>query len=461
MGLPKLQDGARSQFEEVLGIQQKPTPSKVVRLPQRAPSLNEVRGWLEVLESDLPYDEWRNVVWGVRATGLPDGEALARGWSARGAKYDAGAFDTVWSTFSPDGGIGVGTLKRMAREAGFREPSTAKYRLLSSAEILAMPSMSWRVKGVLPETGVAAIFGPSGSGKSFLAFDLACAIADGDTWFGHRTAKAPVSIVWLEGEAGIGNRLKAYATHHGRAVPDAVGVVAQPFDITSEDLEALADVLPRDGVVIIDTLNRAAPGRDENSSVDMGLIISGAKALQARVGGLVVFVHHSGKDTSKGLRGHSSLHAALDAVIEVRREKNGRSWSIAKSKDGADGEDHNFRLEVVTLGMDEDGDFITSCVAVPDLEWVRVPNGPTGKNQKTALPLIHSELRAQFGPWKSADQSPRLSQDELVARVAPHMNVKKGNKQAAREAVLGLLVGGHLVEIEGGLLSNPMDRKPD
>ena len=40
--------------------------------------------------------------------------------------------------------------------------------------------------------------------------------------------------------------------------------------------------------------------------------------LQATLGGLVLAIHHSGKDAGRGLRGHSSLHAALDAVIEVR-----------------------------------------------------------------------------------------------------------------------------------------------
>jgi len=84
-------------------------------------------------------------------------------------------------------------------------------------------------------------------------------------------------------------------------------------------------------LLVIDTLTVAASGADENSSSDMGLIIEAAKALQAKLGGLVLLVHHSGKDQSKGLRGHSSLHAALDAAIEViRNHDNRRRWRIAK-----------------------------------------------------------------------------------------------------------------------------------
>src|SRR5690606_31022552 len=86
-----------------------------------------------------------------------------------------------------------------------------------------------------------------------------------------------------------------------------------------------------DGVVIIDTLNRAAPGMDENSSVDMGHAIHAAKLIQQGLGGLVLLVHHSGKDAAKGMRGHSSLYAALDAASEVKRSGPDRVWSLAKA----------------------------------------------------------------------------------------------------------------------------------
>ena len=63
----------------------------------------------------------------------------------------------------------------------------------------------------------------------------------------------------------------------------------------------------------------------------MGQIIAAAKELQTFVGGLVVLVHHTGKDASKGLRGHSSLQAALDAAIEVRRDGDNRECSYHRA----------------------------------------------------------------------------------------------------------------------------------
>jgi hypothetical protein len=96
----------------------------------------------------------------------------------------------------------------------------------------------------------------------------------------------------------------------------------------------------------------------------MGAIIEAAKTLQRELGGLVLLVHHTGKDASKGPRGHSSLLAALDGAIEVTRDLDRRQWSVYKAKDGSDGDAHPFRLEVVEVG-EMDGEPATSCVIRP------------------------------------------------------------------------------------------------
>ncbi|MGC8703819.1 MAG: AAA family ATPase, partial [Thiomonas sp.] len=95
------------------------------------------------------------------------------------------------------------------------EPA-GRYRLRSAAEIAALPPVRWLVRGVLPAEGLAALFGASGSGKSFLALDLAAAIAEGRRWFGYRVNAAPVVYVGLEGEAGLSQRVQAWEKHHRR-----------------------------------------------------------------------------------------------------------------------------------------------------------------------------------------------------------------------------------------------------
>lgn len=54
---------------------------------------------------------------------------------------------------------------------------TMRYKLLSSIDLLNAPPMRWLVQGVLPAEGLAALYGASGSGKSFLTLDMGLSLA--------------------------------------------------------------------------------------------------------------------------------------------------------------------------------------------------------------------------------------------------------------------------------------------
>lgn len=245
-----------------------------------------------------------------------------------------------------------------------RQAPVMRYKLLTDDDLAAMPPLQWRIKGVLPSHGTVAVFGASGSGKSFLVLDMLQSLAAGAEWFGRKVKQCAVTYVALEGEAGLAGRVAAYRMQHG-STSSNIRYMVQPFSLLeSGDIEELVKAVQSagtGGVVVLDTLNRAAPGADENDSRNMGQIIAAAKELQTLVGGLVLLVHHTGKDASKGLRGHSSLHGALDAAVEVKRNGDRREWLVAKSKDGEDGQSYPFKLEVVEIGIDEDDDLITSC----------------------------------------------------------------------------------------------------
>ncbi|WP_426110416.1 AAA family ATPase [Massilia sp. PWRC2] len=328
-----------------------------------------------------------------------------------------------------------------------------RFNVLSGADLSQAPPLRWMVRGVLPLDGLAALYGPSGSGKSFLVLDVAAAVAAGAfDWFGRRVTQCPVTYCALEGEAGMGKRIAAWSMHNNKSVPDSLRFVAQPFDILDgKDVNDLAKAVQSaggaGGLVILDTLNRAAPGADENSSVDMGRIIAAAKRLQGLTGGLVLLVHHTGKDATKGLRGHSSLYAALDGAIEVNKTDSRREWSVAKSKDDETGSVHPFKLEVVSLGYDDEGDEITSCVAVADdsSETVKRVRLPSGGNQKIALDALGEPLRksCDFGKDGAPAGHPCIRLDDAVSHVAERMVCEGKHKSSrAKEAVKGLVARG-------------------
>lgn len=342
--------------------------------------------------------------------------------------------------------------------------TTAKFRLLTDDELEALPPIQWLVRGVLPTQGIGAIFGPSGSGKSFLTLDLLAAIACGTEWFGLRVKTAPVLYIGLEGEAGIAQRVNARRNEHGPA--SRVRYLLTPLDIrTRSDRAALVEAVKAagwaGGVLCIDTLNRAAPGIDENDSQHMGEVISAAKALQAELGGLVLLVHHTGKDSTKGLRGHSSLLAALDCAIEVSRDDDRRAWRVFKSKDGEDGKSHPFTLHIVELGENSDGESITSCVVHPEQtisSAVRRALPPKTGNQR----IIWDALGELFAAVDIDSQSdapddlsfgqPGVRLNDAVEKIRTRLLCEgKRQTERTRTAIAGLISRGLLVHRNGWL----------
>ncbi|MFN8892291.1 MAG: AAA family ATPase [Betaproteobacteria bacterium] len=334
-----------------------------------------------------------------------------------------------------------------------------RFRLLDPADLQGLPPLVWCVRGMLPAVGMAALFGPSASGKSFLAFDLAAHIAEGREWFGHRVTAAPVVYVALEGEAGFKLRADAWEQAHGRKLPPGLRLVLQGFRLAGDVPDLAAAILAAVGagaVVFIDTLNRAAPTADENSSRDMGEILEGAKELQGLTAGLVVLVHHTGKDATKGLRGHSSLFAALDAAVEVTRDGERREWKVAKAKDGQDGAAHPFRLEVVQLAPESDGEPVSSCVVRRDMGAADVARAklPQGGNQRIVLDALRPMFKAspRFGMGGAPASRPCVELEAALSTAGAALPCASDRRtERTREAITGLVARGVLGCGEGGL----------
>ncbi len=277
------------------------------------------------------------------------------------------------------------------------------FKLLAVEDVLDREPAPWLVKGLLPRQGIAAIYGPSGCGKSFLTLDMLGAIGRGDMWFDYKTTMTPTIYVCLEGVQGLAQRIKAYMSEVG-SLGD-MRIIETPYclvDLNDEAalLECIGNAGLSGSVIVFDTLAQATPGLDENSGEDMTRAIAACQRIQAETGGLVVLIHHTGKDSSRGLRGHSSLIGALDAAIEVAGGKDGspRKWSSSKVKDGESGKEYPFELRRVVLGIDEEGDEISSCVISPSesageiVSRVRVP---AGGNQRIIWDGLGELLRAE------------------------------------------------------------------
>ncbi len=265
----------------------------------------------------------------------------------------------------------------------------ARFKVQRADEFLQRRPASWIIKGVLPRAGLALLVGASGSGKTFLTLDLVGSIAQGGEWRGRKVAKGRVAYICAEGAGGFRNRVEAYTEHYGidRATFD-VGVIPDaPNFLIAEDIKDVVAALRAFGkldVVVVDTYAQVMPGGDENGGVDGGKVIKHCQLIHKLTGAIVLLVHHVGKDSARGARGWSGLRAAADVEITVERAQDHRAATVTKMKDGEEGAEFGFKLNTVTIGEDEDGEDITSCVlehttAVPKADRKKEPTGTVEK----------------------------------------------------------------------------------
>ena len=387
-----------------------PDDFMVGREPKIGLSVSQMEELLSVLDADMQREDWVKVGMALHheCDGDDSGFYLWNDWSANGEKYPSEeGLRTQWDSFERRKGSGhrqvtMASVMRMAKEAGASptprptlaatvddlrvamsavaatpalgmftpEDYTGRFPITSLAVSIMLEPGGWLIKNVLPDAGLIVLFGASGSGKTFVAIDMAFAIARGVAWRGNRTKKGRVMIIAAEGGKGMSKRLKATCDYHN-IDPNEVDIgllTVPPNFLLSEDVTELAAAVAASGgadVIIVDTMAQVTPGANENSSEDVGLALANARALETATGATILMVDHSGKDASKGVRGWSGKRAAADAELEVLKYENGtRELRITKMKDGDDGLKWGFRLEMVVVGTDADGDPITSCVAV-------------------------------------------------------------------------------------------------
>jgi len=116
-------------------------------------------------------------------------------------------------------------------------------------------------------------------------------------------------------------------------------------------------------LIVIDTLAMSFPGLDENSADGMGQVVAAARSLTVDGAG-VILVHHDTKAGDGLPRGHSLLNGALDMSLYLSRDQNGNViGKPSKNRNGSCDTQMAFRIGVRTLGVDEDGDDITTAIA--------------------------------------------------------------------------------------------------
>jgi RecA-family ATPase len=341
------------------------------------------RAQVETLIHKLNFDERKD--W-VRAgmmlhhqySGGEEGLEIWNAWGANSSKWNEKDEQAVWDSFGQRNDAPE-TLRGLIKQFGQPpSPSEHKPRIVSASEEDPWPqvewsefkqgfeSIPWIIKGLLPQAEIGFLYGASGSGKTFLALDLAANVARGIDWRGQKTTAVPVVYIAAEAGEGIKKRMAAYDKEFGADGARPRIMAGAPNLLSPDDAEKIitsTNLRGGAGLVIVDTMAASHTG-DENSSKDMSMFVSLCKDISAKTGAMVLIVHHTGKDTLRGVRGHSSLYAAADVVLEVFKNEGEKKacLTVVKQKDGETGTEYGFSLSTVEVGVDAEGEAITTCV---------------------------------------------------------------------------------------------------
>lgn len=241
----------------------------------------------------------------------------------------------------------------------------------------------WVVKGVIPAGQVVITFGDSGSGKSFDTIDMDICIARGKFFGPYRTKRGLCIYVAAEAQVGFGKRVAGYRKEHQIADDEEVPFVLltkkptifkdeKEIDRLIQECLFIAKYFPELKLVkiTIDTISAVSEGMNENASESVSIMRARLDKLKDATGATVHAIHHKPKGLhGVGPRGHGSWTADVETTIEYDKDDQHvglgppmHTAIVRKQREGESGLKWQFTLPKIELGIDDDGDKITTCV---------------------------------------------------------------------------------------------------
>ena len=274
---------------------------------------------------------------------------------------------------------------------------------------ISLEPPKWLIEGIVPEYAMCALVAPSYTGKSYVAVDMACAVANGIKWHDEFDVSHG-NVFYIIGEGRFGVRRRVEAWHRNRGVMMDRQTTNLHFSrqgLNFRDSGSIAAIkadmrlVGNIKLIVIDTLARSFGGGNENAPQDMGEFINNCDELMHEFGATVLIIHHVGKDAQSGARGHSSFFGALDTSMKLKKFGSHDIQLICdKQKDAPEFEKLQFAF--VTLGGSDETPVLQ---LVPTAKTSDAPR--LGKNEQLAMDTFYeatngrpSQCRLHLEDWR-------------------------------------------------------------
>ena len=236
---------------------------------------------------------------------------------------------------------------------------------------IELTAPQYLIHGIMEQKSLGQMFGEPGSGKSFVAIDVACSISSGKDFHGRTVEDGPVIYVAGEGRRGVVRRINAWAIAHAidlENMPLYVSRTAVGINNGNNlpDLKAeISHIAKQHGapaLIILDTLARNFGDGDENDTRDMTRFIAEVDRINDEFECASLIVHHAGHGEKSRARGSSALKGALDVEYKISKQDDRIKMSCTKMKDDEEPDPLLFYLIPAEIGDDDKGNSIVSAV---------------------------------------------------------------------------------------------------
>ena len=200
------------------------------------------------------------------------------------------------------------------------------------------PEPVYTLKPILRQGKLAMFHGPAGTNKSWIALDLAIAVASGTQWANFPATEGVAVVVSLElTEAELRERaekqLAVHFEHDQAAQEQALSRLVFLGEDSLEDglprlvdeVDALIGLIREYGaaLIVFDPLNRLHQA-DDSSAKEMTPVLASFDQMRRKTGCTVLFVHHDSKSGGGGehknaSRGTGRFNQAPQLVVHIQK----------------------------------------------------------------------------------------------------------------------------------------------
>ena len=222
-----------------------------------------------------------------------------------------------------------GTGKAKAKGEGQTDTLPLPFKMLDELKLSTAPF--WLIEGYLVRSPMMMIYGPAGSGKTYLGVSVAIGMLLAQ-WFGRAAEPGAVLICAFERHDDSEDRLAALRDRHGMA---GKGLPLALVDMTGQCLDADAEakiiatakaIVEKSAqpmrAILIDTVAAACGGREQTPGLQ-GELRDAGNRIAAATGAIVCWIQHEGKTSHNGPIGYLDLANSCSTWWRVEEREDG------------------------------------------------------------------------------------------------------------------------------------------